>query len=507
MMEHSSIRDSKSITARQGVTQGRTGTNNGSVADQDLLAEASGSFGHALSHFSRAQSATLVRGAEPNNEPKSNRDRAETMAPPQKPELPNAYRQRATAVADAREGRTAETKPTTENRRETSSEEANSSSESPADQTNAENKSSTVSQKAKPDGDDTQSTDAERTATAEEAQSEVSEISEVSDTALLEPPLPNLALGQTDHSVAAEVGNVVETDLSGMDAAVLPSEETTDEASIGHSGMISADLEATVQGGRDQVLVDKGQKVEGKLLTAQQEGEAVRLRALAEAAGEQADAEANPEGGTRGRDQGFAQTLLQSAGQNTGQHTGQNMGAGSGNGAEKPGAQPFTSPLTQTSSAKPATPTPSVVTRLNTPFQQPAWTEMMQGRVNWMIQSQIKMATVYIDPPELGPVHIMIQQNGEQTQVSFQVQNNSVREALEQSAGRLRDSLSEQGFTQVDVNVSGGDKGKQEGHDGRAMGGDGEPGGATDRDYSADAQVDQPSEVTAVSSGLISTYA
>ena len=70
-----------------------------------------------------------------------------------------------------------------------------------------------------------------------------------------------------------------------------------------------------------------------------------------------------------------------------------------------------------------------------------------------MIQSNIKSATIYIDPPELGPIRVKIQQTADQTQITFQVNNAAVKEALEQSAHRLRDTLAEQNQTAVDVDV------------------------------------------------------
>ncbi|PCH59989.1 MAG: hypothetical protein COC19_06420, partial [SAR86 cluster bacterium] len=61
-----------------------------------------------------------------------------------------------------------------------------------------------------------------------------------------------------------------------------------------------------------------------------------------------------------------------------------------------------------------------------------------------------------LDPPELGPMNIKIHINNDQISLLFTSQHGVVREVLEQTAARLTQQLQEEGFTQVNVDVSDG---------------------------------------------------
>lgn len=91
---------------------------------------------------------------------------------------------------------------------------------------------------------------------------------------------------------------------------------------------------------------------------------------------------------------------------------------------------------------------------LNASFQSGKWGEAVTERVMWMSSKGIKEASIQLDPPELGQLSIKISVNQDQTHVSFTVQNANVREALDQSALRLREMLAEEGLHLADVDVS-----------------------------------------------------
>ncbi len=96
-----------------------------------------------------------------------------------------------------------------------------------------------------------------------------------------------------------------------------------------------------------------------------------------------------------------------------------------------------------------STPTP-----LNTHFQSPRWGEAVTEKVMWMSSRGLKEATIQLDPPELGQMKIKIGVHQDQAQVSFTVQNTSVREALDSHALRLREMFAEEGLNLADVDVS-----------------------------------------------------
>jgi len=88
------------------------------------------------------------------------------------------------------------------------------------------------------------------------------------------------------------------------------------------------------------------------------------------------------------------------------------------------------------------------------PFQQPQWGQAVAERVAWMSSQGLQEADIHLDPPELGPIQVKVSLSNDQTHVSFIVQHASVREALDQSAMRLREMFDSAGLNLADVDVS-----------------------------------------------------
>lgn len=87
-------------------------------------------------------------------------------------------------------------------------------------------------------------------------------------------------------------------------------------------------------------------------------------------------------------------------------------------------------------------------------FGHAQWSNNLAERAVWMAGQTIHSAEIQLDPPELGPLQIKIQVNQDQATVSFVSANPQVREAVEQSMGRLRELFQEQGLELVDSGVS-----------------------------------------------------
>lgn len=92
-------------------------------------------------------------------------------------------------------------------------------------------------------------------------------------------------------------------------------------------------------------------------------------------------------------------------------------------------------------------------TKINTSFGQQGWSDMLHGRVVWLMNENVQAAKVYIDPPDIGPLHINVQQSSERIQVIFTVNNQLVKDSLELNLFRLKEILEENGSAQVEVNV------------------------------------------------------
>lgn len=100
---------------------------------------------------------------------------------------------------------------------------------------------------------------------------------------------------------------------------------------------------------------------------------------------------------------------------------------------------------------------PTSVPLINQPLamHQSGWSEGVVDRVMYLSSQNLKSADIQLEPAELGRLDIRINMApDQQTQVTFMSAHVGVREALESQMSRLRDSFTQQGLGQVDVNVS-----------------------------------------------------
>lgn len=87
-------------------------------------------------------------------------------------------------------------------------------------------------------------------------------------------------------------------------------------------------------------------------------------------------------------------------------------------------------------------------------FGNSAWAGQVAERTAMMVAHKLNTAELQLDPPELGPLQVKVTIHHDQASVSFVSANPQVREALDQSANRLRELLGQQGVNLADVNVS-----------------------------------------------------
>ncbi|WP_122672291.1 flagellar hook-length control protein FliK [Pseudomonas viridiflava] len=102
-----------------------------------------------------------------------------------------------------------------------------------------------------------------------------------------------------------------------------------------------------------------------------------------------------------------------------------------------------------------ATPTAAPLMSQPLAMHQSGWTEGVVDRVMYLSSQNLKSAEIKLEPAELGRLDIRVNMApDQQTQVTFMSAHVGVREALESQMSRLRDSFTQQGLGQVDVNVS-----------------------------------------------------
>ncbi|MEM8514850.1 flagellar hook-length control protein FliK [Massilia sp. MP_M2] len=124
----------------------------------------------------------------------------------------------------------------------------------------------------------------------------------------------------------------------------------------------------------------------------------------------------------------------------------------------------------------PALPGDRIPARLGTQ----AWDNQVSQRIVYMVGKE-QAATLTLNPPDLGPVQIVLNVTNDQATVAFSSDQLDVRQALENALPRLREMMSESGIAlsnaTVDANVHDGRQ--QQDTNRRAQGGQGGTGGLT----------------------------
>lgn len=82
------------------------------------------------------------------------------------------------------------------------------------------------------------------------------------------------------------------------------------------------------------------------------------------------------------------------------------------------------------------------------------WGNGLSERVNWMINQKQNSATIRLDPPMLGKLDVQVRIADDVTTITIQTQHAQTRDLIETASLRLRDALQENGFQNVNVDVS-----------------------------------------------------
>ena len=130
----------------------------------------------------------------------------------------------------------------------------------------------------------------------------------------------------------------------------------------------------------------------------------------------------------------------------------------------------------------------------------------LKDKVMVMVSQKLQQVDIQLDPPELGNVQVRVNLQNEQAAVSFVVQNQQAKEALEQNINRLKDMLAGSGVDVGDANIEQRDQQSQEQ---LAQGGSGTGRGAEhqEQDHGQVAEHDQQSYMVKGSAVGVDYYA
>lgn len=169
----------------------------------------------------------------------------------------------------------------------------------------------------------------------------------------------------------------------------------------------------------------------------------------------------------------------------------------------------FTNLVAQTNALQNAQAAGTVPTdRLSARVGTPAWDNQVGQKVIWMVGGEEQSATLELNPPDLGPVQVVLNVSNDMASVTFSSQQLEVRQALENSLSRLREMMSESGIALGNASVNSGNEGNgQQGQPGSGRSGGGGGNGVGNGD-SAVAEV-TPRQRTSIlgGAGAVDTFA
>jgi flagellar hook-length control protein FliK len=133
-----------------------------------------------------------------------------------------------------------------------------------------------------------------------------------------------------------------------------------------------------------------------------------------------------------------------------------------------PNALAMAAPLQQASLqiAQVASAVPS--DKLNGRVGTPGWDQQLGQKIVWMVAGGEQSASLTLNPPDLGPLQVVLSVSNDHADATFTASQPEVRQALEAALPRLREMMSEAGIELGQATVSAGMSNRQDGTGGEA---------------------------------------
>lgn len=90
---------------------------------------------------------------------------------------------------------------------------------------------------------------------------------------------------------------------------------------------------------------------------------------------------------------------------------------------------------------------------VSAPLNSSTWPTQFSEKIVWLAKNDQQTAQININPPQLGPVQITLNLNGDQANAVFASPHAEVRHAIETAMPQLREMLSSAGINLGDANV------------------------------------------------------
>lgn len=158
-----------------------------------------------------------------------------------------------------------------------------------------------------------------------------------------------------------------------------------------------------------------------------------------------------------------------------------------------------------TTPASPVNFMPAQVT-INTPVAHDNWGDEFNQKITWLSNQKEQTAELHLNPPELGPMDVVLKVSGDQATAMFTSPHAAVREAVEQALPRLREMMAENGIMLGNATVSDqASRNRQEDRDNKSSSSRSSIGGISETSKSGNLNV-RVSPITR-HNGIVDTFA
>ena len=98
--------------------------------------------------------------------------------------------------------------------------------------------------------------------------------------------------------------------------------------------------------------------------------------------------------------------------------------------------------------------TQTTANAITAPLGSNAWPEEFSQKVSWVSTQKNQVAELHLNPPDLGPINIVLKISDNQATALFTSPHSAVRDAIENAMPKLRESLAENGIMLGNATVS-----------------------------------------------------
>jgi flagellar hook-length control protein FliK len=133
-----------------------------------------------------------------------------------------------------------------------------------------------------------------------------------------------------------------------------------------------------------------------------------------------------------------------------------------------------------------------------------AWETALGQKISWMIGDQQQTASLRLEPPDLGVLHVVVTVSQDQATAAFVAAEPEVRRALEAAIPRLREMMDTAGIQLGDATVSAGTSGNENASPGARYI---PPNGRSDGHVRGPSVTEEKAQTSMLSRGLVDTFA